>query len=271
MPKTLRKKKKKKSSKNQTQTENVKVKLTNVQRVKKFLNKYKIPISALLTTVTGALILKKIQSGKPLTPAQEQHIRNISVETGTNPANDYEDFLPPPPVHSTMRPVYSSMETQTEENIPLPPSSGRLPGPPPPPPPAPPSSGRLPGPPPLPPPAPPKRKEHTIEIKKGKYKPVNGNKAPSLDDILKSKGGLKKVIREEGPRVYDEPPLLSEIKKGTKLKIPSHGNKEKRLIDTEIPKIGEGADDLGFGKRINKMNKMNLKTLQKDLRRIKKC
>ena len=36
------------------------VKITHIQRVKNFLYKYRIPLSALVTTVSGVLILKKV-------------------------------------------------------------------------------------------------------------------------------------------------------------------------------------------------------------------
>jgi hypothetical protein len=243
------------------------VKITHIQRVKNFLYKYRIPLSALVTTVSGVLILKKVNSGKQLTPKEQKKVEKISVNVSTSTDN----------VTSRKQGVH--IDTQTDDIILEPDHRNiKIPAPPPP---------RLPPPPP-PPPPPPKRKDHTLKIIKGNgpKKVISGPKPPSLEDILSGKGGLKKVVREDKPKVYEEPALISQIKKGgfklnrvNKNQVPTRGlssseikqlEKDDLLFNDENP-VGPGANQLDFGKRKGKRGiKFSLKIYKNDLKKLKK-
>ena len=137
------------------------------QKIKGLLKKNKVPLSALLATASGALILKKINSGKKLTPKQIEELEKIKNEAENSPDNLQGNLM--------------------------------LPSPPPPPP------GR-PGPPPPPPPPPPPMKKHEVKIKKGTSPIPQGFKPPSEADpggVLKkvpSHGLSIKEITDMKPR-----------------------------------------------------------------------
>jgi hypothetical protein len=215
---------------------------THTEKIKKFLYKYKLPLSTLLATVTGALILKKINSGKSLTPEEIEELKKIKNEVENSPENLQGNLtLPSPPVFH----------------------------------------GKPPSPPPQPPPPPPPKKKHEIKIKKGTSQQPQGFKPPSEADLGGMLKGLKKVERNQGPKKFEIPPLIREIKQGVKLKpsgtrkkdIPSHGLSVEQIknMKPEEDEFQDARDSFDFGKsfarksakRTGKKNK--LKTLKKDL------